>query len=128
MTFVFPGSLSNSSPQSAPLVDAVPIPSNCSAGVLPSTSNPLSPISQDTTLVFSVPFSEASEFLAAVQEIPKAGEMAEGKNAEAAHEEKKWIMKAAKAHGHGSDGPFRSWAANAWTEFLDLIKVCVILS
>ncbi|KAI9877346.1 MAG: 3-hydroxy-3-methylglutaryl-coenzyme A (HMG-CoA) reductase isozyme [Pleopsidium flavum] len=125
MTFVFPGSLSNNSPQTAPPVDAVPIPGNCSARALPSTSNPLSPISQDTTLVFSVPFNEASELLAAVQEIPKPGGLVEGKNPEATHEEKKWIMKVAKASGYSSDGTFRSWAVNAWAELLDLIKVCI---
>ena len=123
MTFVFPDSLSSSSPQSAPLVEAVPIPSNASVRVLPPTSNPLSPISQDTTLVFAVPFGEASQFLAAVQEIPNSGTQAEDKSAGVMQEEKRWITKPAKGIGNGSDGAFRGWAANAWTEFLDLVKV-----
>lgn len=123
LTFVFPDSLSNSSPQTAPPVDAVPIPSNSSVQVLPSTSNPLSAISQDTTLVFAVPFSEAPDFLAAVQEIPNPGSQGKDESAGVAYEDKKWITKAGKGHGHGIDGSFRGWATNAWTEFLDLVKV-----
>ena len=127
MTFVFPDSLSHSSPQTAPPVDAVPIPRNSSVQILPSTSNPLSPISQDTTLVFAVPFGEAPEFLAAVQEIPKSAAQGEDGGSGIAYGEKKWFTKAGKGNGHGTDGSFRGWAVNAWTEFLDLVKVCFLL-
>lgn len=123
MTFVFPDSLSNRSPRTAPPVDAVPIPSNSSVQFLPPTSNPLSPISQDTTLVFGVPFNEAPEFLAAVQEIPNPGAQREEKSAGLDYEERKWITKVGKSNGYGTDRSFRGWAANAWTELLDLVKV-----
>jgi len=127
MTFVFPDSLSNSSPQTAPPVDAVPIPSNSSVQILPPTSNPLSPISQDTTLVFAVPFTEAPEFLAAVQEIPNPGAQTDEKNVGLDYGGKKWITKIGKGNGHRTNGTFRGWTANAWTEFLDLVKVRPVL-
>ena len=74
-------------------------------------------------MVFAVPFSEAPEFLAAVQEIPNSGGNGEEQSDGIAYEEKRWITKAGKGNGHGTDGSFRGWAANAWTEFLDLVKV-----
>jgi hydroxymethylglutaryl-CoA reductase (NADPH) len=33
-----------------------------------------------------------------------------------------WIMKAVK-NGSSSTGGLRNWASNAWTDFLDLLKV-----
>lgn len=123
MTLVFPDSRSDSSPYSAPPVEAVPIPHNLSATVLPSTSNPLFPISQDTTLVFAVPFSQADDFLSAVQEIPSTDDQNKGSEDGGAPSGKQWITTAGRGNGRASDGSFRGWAANAWTELLDLIKV-----
>jgi hypothetical protein len=37
-------------------------------------------------------------------------------------EEKKWIMKAVKSCA-GKPGSLRRWAKNAWTDFVDLLKV-----
>ncbi|PBP20981.1 hydroxymethylglutaryl-coenzyme A reductase [Diplocarpon rosae] len=125
LTFVFPDSLATSSAQSAPLPHTVPLPQNLSVTRLPSTSNPLSAISQDTALAYSVPIYQAAEFLTRAQELPNAitlptDESAqEGLEAEPAKEQKMWIMKATKASGKGS---LRNWASNAWTEFVDLVK------
>lgn len=126
LTLVFPDSLSVNSPRSAPDAHSIPLPPNSSHELLPSTSNPLSPISQDTSLAFSLPYDEASDFLAAIQEIPNQADIADHARLRAtdAHEEKRWIMKAAKGAGSGSQGSFRKWARNAWTEFVDLLKVC----
>lgn len=126
LTFVFPDSLAANSPQNAPLADTVPLPQNLSVTTLPSTSNPLSAISQDTTLAYAVPYAQAPEFLARAQELPNAGTIPTDENArhgyeaEPVKEQKKWIMKAAKADA--TRGSVRNWAYNAWTEFVDLLK------
>jgi hydroxymethylglutaryl-CoA reductase (NADPH) len=122
LTFVFPGSLAANSPQ-APLADTIPQPQNLSITALPSTSNPLAPISQDSALAFSVPYSQAPEFLAKAQELPNAVEdeaARHGFEKEPTVEQKMWIMKAAKADG--SLRSIRDWVSNAGSEFLDLIK------
>jgi hydroxymethylglutaryl-CoA reductase (NADPH) len=119
LTFVFPDSLSANSPQTAPLSHAVPLPQNLSITALPSTSNPLAPISQDSALAFSIPYSQAPEFLASAQEIPNVG--TSEKDAAQDGEQKLWIMKAAKAPGY-SRGSLRLWASNAWSGFVDLLK------
>jgi hydroxymethylglutaryl-CoA reductase (NADPH) len=126
LTFVFPDSLSTNSPQTAPLARNVPLPQNLSIQALPSTSNPLSPISQDSALAFSVPYRQAPEFLSSAQKIPNAasmptgGETSDGVETEPI-EEKMWIMKAARAH-NGARRSVSQWASNAWTEFVDLLK------
>ncbi|KAK0118133.1 3-hydroxy-3-methylglutaryl-coenzyme A (HMG-CoA) reductase isozyme [Cadophora gregata] len=126
LTFVFPDSLAASSPQNAPLSHTIPLPQNLSVTELPSTSNPLSAISQDTSLAYSVPYDQAAEFLASAQELPNAitspkDESARhGQEAEAIKEQKMWIMKAAKSST--TNNSVKNWASNAWTEFVDLIK------
>ena len=119
MTLVFPKSLSNNSPQTAPLANAVPVPDNTSARSLPSTSNPFSPISQDTTLAFSVPFDEASAFLDGIHEIPEYTGLSQVQHDGG----RKWVFKAARSGGNGSQNTLRNWATNAWTGFVDLLKV-----
>jgi hydroxymethylglutaryl-CoA reductase (NADPH) len=126
LTFVFPDSLAANSPQNAPLADTLPLPQNLTVTILPSTSNPLSAISQDTTIAYAVPYKQAPEFLARAQEIPNAGTIPRdesarhGYEAEPIKEQKKWIMKAAKADT--TRRSLRSWISNAWTEFVDLLK------
>ena len=126
LTFVFPDSLAANSPQNAPMADTLPLPQNLTVTILPSTSNPLSAISQDTTIAYAVPYKQAPEFLARAQEIPNAGTIPRdesarhGYEAEPIKEQKKWIMKAAKADT--TRRSVRSWISNAWTEFVDLLK------
>ncbi|KAJ5037417.1 uncharacterized protein L3040_007592 [Drepanopeziza brunnea f. sp. 'multigermtubi'] len=125
LTFVFPDSLATSSPQTAPLAHTIPLPQNLSVTELPPTSNPLSAISQDTALAYSVPYNQAAEFLASAQELPNAittpkDESARhGYEAEPIQEQKMWIMKAAKVSGKSD---LKTWVSNAWGEFVDLIK------
>lgn len=127
LTFIFPDSLSTNSPQTAPLSHAVPLPQNLSITELPSTSNPLAPISQDSALAFSIPYEQAPEFLAGAQEIPNAinalhdSRARHGEEAEPVDEQKMWIMKAARTPGAARTS-IGSWIANAWTEFVDLLK------
>ncbi len=130
MTLVFPDSLSNSSPRTAPLADQIYIPANSSVSNLPTTWNPLSPISQDTTLAFAVPSNEASDFLASVQEIPhrpglhgKEGAFHGG----LAQRPTAWVVKAAKDGRQSAQATMGISAANTWTSFVDLIKVCCVL-
>ncbi|KUJ24290.1 uncharacterized protein LY89DRAFT_572605 [Mollisia scopiformis] len=125
LTFVFPDSFAADSPQNAPLAHTIPLPQNLSVTELPSTSNPLFAISQDTALAYAVPYSEAPEFLACAQELPNAAtfptdeKAKHGFEAEPVKEQKKWIMKAAKVTTRRG---VRAWLSNAWTEFVDLIK------
>ncbi|TID19504.1 hydroxymethylglutaryl-CoA reductase (NADPH) [Venturia nashicola] len=122
ITFVFPNSVS-STPQTAPQPKSVPAPSNSTASVLPCSTNPLSQISQDTTLAYSMPFEEAESFLYASKEIPVSKDASQVRylNDGTSEEEKKWIMKAAKSTTRTSGG-VRLWLQNAWTDFLDLLK------
>jgi hydroxymethylglutaryl-CoA reductase (NADPH) len=121
LTFVFPDSLAANSPQNAPPIETVPLPENLTVTALPTTSNPLAMISQDSALAFAVPYNEAPEFLAKCQELPNvATETSAPNEAGPMEEQKMWIMKAARA-GETS-GSVRYWATNAWTEFVDLLK------
>jgi hydroxymethylglutaryl-CoA reductase (NADPH) len=114
MTFVFPDS---SSSHLAPAAEAVPIPCNVTARTVPPTANLLSPISHESSLAFSAPWSEVSDFLTAAQEI--RGELEQSKDTE----NKLWIMKAARSNGYGSRRTYRAWLRDGWTSFVDLIKV-----
>ena len=129
MTLVFPDSLSDSSPRTAPSADHIYIPANSSVRKLPTTWNPLSPISQDTTLAFGAPANETSDFLTSVQEISHRpgfqGE--EGASDDGpAPRPNPWIVKAAKNGRHSAQATMSVSAANTWTSFVDLIKVGVV--
>lgn len=131
MTLVFPDSLSNSSPRTAPLADQVSIPANSSVRNLPTTWNPLSPISQDTTLAFAVPSNEASGFLASVQEISHRPDLQEKEgpyDGGATRKPNVWVVKAAKNGRHSAQPTMGVSAANTWTSFVDLIKVFLVSS
>jgi hydroxymethylglutaryl-CoA reductase (NADPH) len=114
---VFPES---STINSAPSQYAVP--SNVSAELLPSSSSSFSTLSHDTSLAFSIPYNEASDFLMAMQEISAPEDAAEiqGSDKEGTREAKKWMMRASK---HGSaPGGVRNWLRESWTSFVDLLK------
>lgn len=129
-TLVFPHSSSNTSPRIAPRPEEVAIPSNTSAYSLPHTPNSLSSISQDTSLAFAVPYNEAPGFLAAIREVPNGALL----NNESHDVEKYgpllWVMEAAKS-SEQSPRSLTSRATNAWTGFVDLIKVgraqCIVV-
>ena len=123
MTFVFPDSLPNVYPRTAPLADEVPLPNNTTAHPLPTTLNPLSPISQDTTLAFSVPFGEAADFLDTVKELPNGAIFHRENGKENTYNRKTWAIKTTKNSGQASPSTIRSRASNAWTGLLDLLKV-----
>lgn len=126
MTLVFPDSLSNTYPKKAPSAQDVYVNENGKAQSIPSTGNPLSPISQDTALAFSVPYDEAPGFLTDIQELPNAERliMPSVPNKTAGQALKGWVMKAARNNGRPTRTSFRTSARNAWTGFVDLLKVC----
>ena len=117
LTLVFPDTLSSDAASTAPHSHVVPVPQNLSVTQLPSTENPFTAYSKDSILAFSMPYSEAAQFLSAAQEIPD--EAAEEIETSHGREKKTWIMKAAKA---ASSGSIIQWATNAKSEFLDLLK------
>jgi hydroxymethylglutaryl-CoA reductase (NADPH) len=123
MTLVFPNTVSEDvDARTAPLPESIVLPANSTAVKLPSSSNPLSSLSYDTTLAFAVPYSEAPGFLAAMQEIapPATAQQPRGKESEGHKETRMWIMKAVKnANGKG----LIDWVKDSWTEFVDLLKV-----
>jgi hydroxymethylglutaryl-CoA reductase (NADPH) len=101
----------------APPAETVPIPANLSAKRIPSTPNVLSAISQDSSLSYSVPYAEVSDFLKAAQEIPGRSQSDNG------GEDKMWIMKAARPNGYGARKTYRAWLSDGWSSLVDLIKV-----
>ena len=128
MTLVFPDSLSNASPRTAPSAEEVALPDNSSVKHLPSTWNALSPISQDTTLAFAVPSEEAADFLESIRELPNKRSSSGHEHDEIAPlEADAWIMRAAR-NGSDPDQPvMRLSARDTWTSFVDLVKVCCTL-
>ena len=117
VTLVFPKSLSHNSPQVAPLPESIPLPSGSSAKAIPSTANPFSPISQDSTLAYSIGWRGVSAFLDSIQEIP------EQRTSDAIDGTRKWIATTPRQGRNGAQGSIRRWLSNAWTEFIDLLKV-----
>ena len=117
LSLVFPDTLSADSPSTAPQSHIVPIPQNLSITPLPSTENPLTAYSQDSILTYSMPYSQAPEFISVAQEIPN--EDAEETMTRHGREKKMWIMKAAKVQTRST---IAQWALNAWSEFVDLLK------
>ncbi|KAL2137264.1 hypothetical protein VTI74DRAFT_4995 [Chaetomium olivicolor] len=119
LTLVFPESLSTDPSKAAPVANAVPIPQNLSIRSLPTTSNSFTTYSQDSALAFSIPYSQAPEFLSLAQEIPNDTPSEETRETAHGREKKMWIMKAAKAQTRSS---IVKWVRNAWVEFIDLLK------
>ncbi|OQD63204.1 hypothetical protein PENPOL_c010G03218 [Penicillium polonicum] len=116
ITLNFPGSYAGA-PQIVtssftPLVELPVLP-------LPSTSNPLTAYSQDSTFAFAVPHEKAPELVAAVQKIPHNALNVESLDGGAEMEHKTWIMKAARPDKKGS---LAQWVHDSWTEFLGLLK------
>ncbi|KAI1436893.1 hydroxymethylglutaryl-coenzyme A reductase [Xylaria sp. CBS 124048] len=119
ITLVFPDSSENAA-QTAPLAHVVPIPNNLSVHHLPSTSNSITTYAQDSALAFAVKYSEAPEFVAAVQEIPNdSPDKQPRRNDLGQDEQKMWIMKVARGN---SGNTLVRWVQNAYSEFLDLLK------
>lgn len=118
LTFVFPET-SDNAPKTAPPLKTLPVPQNLSITPLPSTSNSLTTYSQEISLALAVPYSQAPEFLTAVQEIPSDLSSQERRDAEDGKENKMWIMKAARVNPRSS---IVRWAHNAWFDFIDLLK------
>ena len=122
VTLAFPDSGTNGSPNAALLAQNAPLPEGSSAELVPSSANILAPLSLDTTLAFSMPYSEAALFLENVKEIPAASdataEAEDGSDDE--KEQKKWIMKSGNKNAR-SNGMF-DWFQNSWVAFLDLLK------
>jgi len=117
LTFVFPESY-----HTAPKAGDVPIPESVPYERLPSSTNLLSPISSDNTLAYFTPYTDAGNFLSAAQEISTKNGNEPRHMANGTTEVKKWIMKSTKHTANGSGG-LSGWARDAWTSFLDLLKV-----
>ncbi|KAH7347068.1 hydroxymethylglutaryl-coenzyme A reductase-domain-containing protein [Pyrenochaeta sp. MPI-SDFR-AT-0127] len=117
VTLVFPDS---STINSAPSQKT--IPSNVFAELLPSSSSSFSTLSHDTSLAFSIPYTEAADFLMSMQEIsaPEDATQSQGSDKEGTREEKKWMMRASK--NGSTPGGVRNWLSESWTSFVDLLK------
>ena len=122
LTLVFPDSLSNVYPRTAPRPDKIPMPNDTAAHFLPTTPNTLSSFSHDTTLSIVVPFSEASSFLTKIRELPNEADSNKDSEGVEPRLIQSWVMEAAKKTGE-DQRPVPSWTTSAWTKFVDLIKV-----
>lgn len=121
-TLVFPDSRSSALPRTAPLANEIPISDFNAARLLPSTSNPLSPISKDSTLVFSVLLKEAFDFLDFIRELPNSLSL-QDEFPDNLRRTTVWVIKASKSDGNWSQNTLARWAYDAWTNFVDLLKV-----
>ncbi|KAG6001319.1 hypothetical protein E4U21_004509 [Claviceps maximensis] len=122
LTFVFPDTLSTDSASSAPRSHVVPTPQNLSITSLPATENSFTTYTQDSILAYSIPYTQAPEFILAAQEIPD--EDAQEITTHHGPEKKMWIMKAAKVYSRSS---IINRLNNAWVEFIDLLKNAEVL-
>lgn len=109
-------------PYAAPAAESVPFPTETGAELLPSSASILSPLSSDSTLAFSLPYSESAQFLASVKSIPASstGMVQDGDDSDDEQEQPRWVMKNGKKNG-GSNSLIE-WAENSWTALIDLIK------
>lgn len=119
-TLVFPDTKTDIFQRTAPVLNHVPIGKTKSVRALSSTSD--SSISQDTYLAFSIPFDEASNFLNLVQELPTTGDLSTDLS-DGGQRTTSWVMKVAKTGQSHPQISLRWWASNAWTNFVDLLKV-----
>lgn len=95
--------------------------------VLPSSKNLLSAISHESTLAFSVPHDQASDFVSSVQELVANGDSADDLTNDTddsgSHEQKRWIMGLVRGDISSGHHGFRKRTQAAWTAFVDLLKV-----
>lgn len=125
ITLAFPDSLSLGSSQNVASPVSIPIPHDSSAIQLSSSSDANNAFPSDSTLAFSVPYDEATVFLADMQEIP-ALELKfkyEDDLNEDQREKLKWVMKASKTNSIRSK-TLSQRIQESWNSFTDLLKVC----
>ncbi|KAK5144997.1 3-hydroxy-3-methylglutaryl-coenzyme A (HMG-CoA) reductase isozyme [Rachicladosporium monterosium] len=111
------------SPNAAPVAQNLPLPEGSLAEVLPASANILAPLSSDTTLAFSMPYSESAAFLESVKEIAASNNGMAQSGAEDTDDEPeqaRWVMRNGKKYGQSNS--ILDWARNSWTAFIDLIK------
>ncbi|KAK0327497.1 3-hydroxy-3-methylglutaryl-coenzyme A (HMG-CoA) reductase isozyme [Friedmanniomyces endolithicus] len=111
------------SPNAAPVAQNLPLPEGSLAEVLPASANILAPLSSDTTLAFSMPYSESAAFLESVKEIAASNNgMAQSgvEDTDDEPEQARWVMRNGKKYGQSNS--ILDWARNSWTAFIDLIK------
>lgn len=68
-------------------------------------------------------FDQVSAFLHEVKELPHDA-IAPDQQSRDVQRTTPWVMKAAKSGGKTPEKSIRGWGANAWTSFIDLLKVC----
>jgi hydroxymethylglutaryl-CoA reductase (NADPH) len=107
----------------SPIVEQIPTTSHIQR--LPSSESVFSPLGSDTTLAFSMPYSETPEFFQSIREIgakprtPSSEEELEA-DSEDQQEQKLWLMKSSRANNGSST--WLGWARNSWTAFVDVLK------
>lgn len=126
-TLVFPDSQLKHFQRTAPTVNHIPIGKTKSGRAVSSTRDSISSTSQDISLAFSIPFDQAFDFLDSVQELPIAGELSSDLP-EDVQRTASWVMMPARNGNKSQQNTLRWWAFNAWTNFVDLVTVCLILT
>lgn len=121
MTLVFPDSSLNGATVLPPNPGAIPLLDNDTIRILPPSKNILTPVSQEKTIAISIPYKDAPTFSHAIRELP-------GSHASQNPplDGKRWMMSAVKGEATGQQRSFPKRVSDAWTAFVDLLKVgCV---
>lgn len=125
LTLVFPDTTSNGLSVTPPNPSQIPLLHNSTANLLPSSKNILTPISQEKTLAISVPYTSAPQFVQAIRELP-CSQLGKIKDAYGnTVDQKRWMMSAVKGDTAGPQRSFTRRVSDAWTAFVDLLKVCL---
>lgn len=123
MTLVFPDSTFEGVTANLPETSSIPYLNNASAIIVPSSKNILTPISQEKTLAMSVAYALAPSFIQAVRELPGTKETTTRDAYGNPMDGKRWMMSAIKGDTAGQQRSFARRASDAWTAFVDLLKV-----
>lgn len=124
LTLVFPESTLGAGSALPPHAESVPMLNSSSIELLPSSRHLLSPISHEKTLAFSVPADLTEDFVDSVRELPVSypskRQKPESRND---GEEKRWLMSSIKGEAAGVHGTWSGRVLDAWTAFVDVLKV-----
>ena len=123
MTLVFPDSTFEGVTANLPATSTIPYLNNASAIIVPSSKNILTPISQEKTIAVSMDYALAPSFVQAVRELPGTKETTAADAYGNKVDGKRWMMSAIKGDTAGQQRSFSRRVSDAWTAFVDLLKV-----
>ena len=121
LTLVFPETVFDGEPVPIPQKATLSSLANTTSLALPSSKNLLSPISQETTLAYSTSYESAEDFLSSVQEL-SIDQNDKISRASGSSDGLRWVLSAKRA-STSLQRSFKRRVLDAWTAFVDLLKV-----